>query len=83
MRKSTSSISLVLVGSALFLAGCSRDEEEEQRQGGAGRVGFIPFFIGGSRGRAGGPQGGPARTPSPGVSARGGFGSTGHFSAGA
>ena len=52
-------------------------------QGGAGRVGFIPFFMGGSRGRAGGPQGGPARAPSPGVSARGGFGSTGHFSAGA
>ena len=83
MRASTSSISLVLVGSALFLAGCSRDDEEEQRQGGAGRVGFVPIFMGGPRGRAVGSRGGPAPTSNPGVSARGGFGSTGHFSAGA
>ncbi len=80
MNKSTKAISLVLMGSALALAGCSSrtDEEEEDRvaQGGHHRHGgFIPVIIPGSRG--GVSRGGSV---SAGASARGGFGGIGGVS---
>lgn len=73
-RKSTVAISLVLVGSAFFLArGCwyyGNDRENRYRTGRVG-VGHF-FFTGGGSGYRGG-----SSAPSIGGSARGGFGSTG------
>jgi hypothetical protein len=72
MNASTRSISLVLLGSAVFLTGCRRDEDEENRRNG----GYAPrVFIGGGSGIRSG--GGTSTAPSSGVSARGGFGGTG------
>ena len=88
MTASTRSISLVLLGSALFLAGCQNENEDpnnEENQatqpGGGGHRGgmFIPIPIGGMR-PGGGGVGGVA--PSVGGSVRGGFGgSSGGISA--
>jgi hypothetical protein len=67
MKKSTVSISLTLIGSAVFLAGCrsKTDEENEARRTGGMFVG--PRMIGGSGARGG-------SSVSTGASARGGFG---------
>src|SRR5262249_31525383 len=80
MRKSTGTISLVLLGTALTLAGCSSqtEEKDEQRQGAGGHGGsagtrFVPGFRGG--GFAG--TGTTSATPS----VRGGFGGIGSVSA--
>jgi hypothetical protein len=78
MNKSTNAISLVLIGSALALAGCSSatDDDDNKRIGNNGGHGFY----GGGRaiapGFGGGVRGG-GRSVSAGPSARGGFGGTG------
>lgn len=81
MGRSSKSITLALIGSALMLSGCA-DEEEDQDQNanqvaGAGRhsggVFIAPMIGGGYRG------GGMS---SPGASARGGFGATGSVGVG-
>ncbi len=70
MNKSTKSISLVLIGSALALAGCSPgSDDDEARHGGGAHAG--PYMRGGSRFRGGGAAVGA------GASARGGFGGIG------
>jgi hypothetical protein len=74
MNASTRSISLVLLGSAVFLAGCRRDEDEENRRNGGYGYGPRVFMGGGPGIRSGG---GTSSAPSSGVSARGGFGGTG------
>ncbi len=77
MNKSTKAISLVLMGSALALAGCSSrtDDDEDNRVGTNGGHGVY----GGSRVIAprfgGGVSGGRSVSASPSV--RGGFGGTG------
>ena len=78
MNKSTKAISLVLMGSALALAGCSSrtDDDDDNRVGnnrghgvyGGSRV-IASGFGGGVRGGGGSVSAGP--------SARGGFGGTG------
>ena len=76
MKRSTTAVSLALVGSAVFLAGCSRDpEDDEQRDGTAvhGGAHVVPHF---GRGLTGGTRAGTG-VASPGVSARGGFGGIG------
>jgi hypothetical protein len=74
--KSTLSISLVLIGSATFLAGCSsRNDDEERRHGAAG------VYVGPRVGVGSGFRGGSGTATSTGVSARGGFGATGGFGA--
>ncbi|MDR3633624.1 MAG: hypothetical protein P4L84_07290 [Isosphaeraceae bacterium] len=79
-RKSTVAISLVVIGSALFLArGCwyyqNDDRNRPYRSGGLGGGRF--FFTGGGSGYPGG-----SKAPSVGGSARGGFGATGVHSVG-
>ena len=79
MNKSTKAISLVLMGSALALAGCSSrtDEEEEDRVGNGGGHGvYTGGRVIGSRVRGGGVSVGS------GVSARGGFGGIGGIGGG-
>jgi len=82
MNKSTKAISLVLMGSALALAGCSSrtDNEDDDRIGSNGSHGVY----GGSRviaPRFGGGVGGGGSV-SAGPSARGGFGGTGGVGSG-
>ena len=75
MRKSTATISLVLLGTALALSGCSSrsEEEEENGQGGGGHGGYVGTrVVPGFRG-VGGRVGSATATPS----VRGGFGGTG------
>ena len=75
MRKSTGTISLVLLGTALAVAGCSSrtDEEEDDRRGTGGHGGYVGTHVG-SGFRSGGVRGGSvAASPS----ARGGFGGIG------
>jgi hypothetical protein len=76
MTASTRSISLVLIGSALFLAGCRRDRDEDKDNpngvGGSYRGGGV--YLGGTGFRSGG--GTSTSSPSVGASARGGFGGT-------
>ncbi len=76
MKKSTGAISLVLLGTALALAGCSSpsDDEDDPQQGGGGHGGhagthFVPVIRGGGFGR----PGSVSATPS----VRGGFGGIG------
>ena len=76
MRKSTGTISLVLLGAAVALAGCSTstDEDEEKQQvagghGGTAGAHYVPGFRVGGAGRGG------TVTSTP--SARAGFGGTG------
>ena len=73
MNKSTKVISLVLMGSALSLAGCARerDDEEENRGGGGAHAGPRVIAPVGIRGGMGG------GSVSSGASARGGFGGIG------
>ena len=56
MKRSTTAVSLALVGSAVFLAGCSRDPEDDERGGtavhGGGHV--VPFIGRGLTGGTGG-----------------------------
>jgi hypothetical protein len=74
MNKSTGAISLVLLGTALALAGCSRpDDEDDEQQGGGGhgvhaRTHIVPGIRGGG-------FGGGRTTVAP-PSVRGGFGGT-------
>jgi hypothetical protein len=81
MNKSTKAISLVLIGSALALAGCSNwsdddDEKSAQRHGGVygGARVISPGFRGGTSGGG--------SSVSAGASARGGFGGIGGFGSG-
>lgn len=75
MNRSTQAISLVLLGTALALSGCSQSEEDENQQegghGGHGGVFVAPRIGGYGAGRGVGTVGAP--------SARGGFGGTGGF----
>lgn len=77
MKKSTGTISLVLLGSALALPGCGSDprDDEDDRQQAAGHGGyvgtrFVPGFGGGGR----------TATSTPSV--RGGFGGIGSVGVG-
>jgi hypothetical protein len=77
MNKSTKAISLVLMGSALALAGCSSrsDDEDEDDRTAAGTHGYrggVPVMIRGS----GVGRGSVSSAPS----VRGGFGATGGIS---
>ena len=74
MRKSTAAISLVLLGTAVALAGCSRNEDDEERRegGGGGHVGGV--YHGARIGTGIGRTGGGTATAAPSV--RGGFGGT-------
>lgn len=74
MNKSTGTISLVLLGTALALSGCSSPaEEDEDVQNAGGHGGYVgTHYVPGSRLGAGG-GGTVAATPS----ARAGFGGTG------
>ena len=81
MNKSTGAISLVLLGTALAMAGCSSptDDEDDQQHGGGGHGGYVgtrvvPGFRGAGFGRGG------VATAAP--SARGGFGGIGSGGAG-
>jgi hypothetical protein len=80
MNKSTKVISLVLMGSALALAGCSTrsddDEDERTAQGGQGYRAGVPVMI--PRSGSGVGRGAVSTAPS----ARGGFGGTGAVSSG-
>ena len=81
MTKSTATISLVLLGTALALSGCSsRSEDEEQdRQGVGGHGGYVGTRIGPTfRGTGSGRVGSVTATPS----VRGGFGGIGSGGAG-
>jgi hypothetical protein len=76
MRKSTGTISLVLLGTAMAVAGCSTRSEEEDdenqataHRGGHAGVRYVPGFRVGGTGRGG------TVTATP--SARAGFGGTG------
>jgi hypothetical protein len=75
MRRSTTALSLALLGSAVFLTGCSRDSDDDEWDETSARGGghVVPFI---GRGLTGGARGGTS-APSPGVSARGGFGGIG------
>ncbi len=82
MQRSSKAITLVLLGSAFVIGGCSEDEDEEvareQNQGAQGHGGrgiFIAPRIGG--GMMGGGRGVGAAP-----SARGGFGGTGSVGVG-
>ena len=81
MNKSTSAISLVLIGSALALAGCSSGSDDDDEDDRAARGGH--GYVGGGRVIAG-PRGGIGRggAVSTGASARGGFWRIGGVSAG-
>lgn len=73
MRKSTATISLVLLGTAMALSGCHsqvKDDDEEKQPGGHGSTGthFVPIYRGTG-------TGGGRATATP--SARGGFGGIG------
>lgn len=87
MGKSSKSITLALIGSALLLSGCGRDEDEgqdweqdpNQKQASGGhRAGGGVFIVP----RVGGGFGGGG-APGVGGSARGGFGSSGAHGVGA
>jgi hypothetical protein len=96
MTRLTKSISLVLIGSSLLLAGCSSRTDEEDREDGQGATGsgtgthyhghgggYHPWiwYHGGSAYR--GPAGSPARPGShAGAVQHGGFGASGHAAAG-
>ena len=70
MKRSTETLSLVLIGSVLAMGGCrTSDDDEEQTNG--GRVGGVAYL--GGRSMSGGRTVG-GTTPS--VSSRGGFGQT-------
>ena len=75
MKRSTETLSLVLIGSALMLgvAGCRSRTEEEERNGsrGGGMGGVGAGYMAGRM--LSGPRAGGGGT-APGVSARGGFG---------
>jgi hypothetical protein len=80
MNKSTKAISLMLMGSALALAGCStsRDDDDEDRaQRHGGVYGGARVISPGFRGGTGG-----GTSVSTGASARGGFGGIGGFGSG-
>jgi hypothetical protein len=79
MNKSTKAISLVLMGSALALAGCSTgqdDDDKDRAQGHGGVYGGARIVSPGFRGGGGG------TSVSTGASARGGFGGIGGFGSG-
>ena len=70
MKRSTETLSLVLIGSVLAMGGCRTSDDDEEQQSG-GRVGGVAYL--GGRALTGG------RTVSgstPSVSSRGGFGGT-------
>jgi hypothetical protein len=70
MKKSTASISLALIGTAAFLAGChSNNDEDRQRRAGV--------YVGPRIGTGSGFRGTSGTSVSSGASARGGFGATG------
>lgn len=74
MNRSTQAISLVLLGTALAMSGCSQSEDEDQQQNGGGGAhgAYMGTRVGGyGAGRGVGSVGVP--------SARGGFGGTGGF----
>ena len=79
MNKSTKAISLVLMGSALALAGCSNwsddDDDKDRAQGHGGGYGGARIVSPGFRGGGG-------TAVSTGASARGGFGGIGGFGSG-
>jgi hypothetical protein len=80
MNKSTKAISLVLMGSALALAGCSSrsdDDEDDRTPRHGGVYGGMRVISPGFRGGAGG-----SSSVSAGASARGGFGGIGGFGSG-
>ncbi len=72
MKRSTETLSLVLIGSVIAMGGCRSRNDDEERNGGGRMGGASAFMLGramsGSRGVGG-------STPS--VSSRGGFGGSG------
>ena len=72
MKRSTETLSLVLIGSVIAMGGCRSGDDDEERNGG-GRMGVGGAYMVG-RALSGGRGVGTA-TPS--VSSRGGFGTSG------
>jgi hypothetical protein len=74
MRKSTGTVSLVLLGTALALSGCSsRSDDEEDRQNAGGHGGYVGTHVGSGFRGVGTGRVGSVATPS----VRGGFGGIG------
>lgn len=76
MKRSTETLSLVLIGSVIAMGGCRSGDDDEERNG-RGRMGGGAYMVG--RALSGGRGVGTA-TPS--VSSRGGFGQSGFVGVG-
>lgn len=71
MKRSTETLSLVLIGSVIAMGGCRNNNEDDEQQNNGRRGGGVAYI--GGRALAGGRSVG---TSTPSVSSRGGFGTS-------